>query len=113
MTIRIGINGFGRIGRLAVRGIASHDGIELAHINDLKADAATAASRPLASATSIATPRVRSRAGEGPCPAKTSACRPSASWSAGTRSSPTPPASSHQAPSRAGAGAAGTASSAA
>ncbi|NDH22952.1 MAG: type I glyceraldehyde-3-phosphate dehydrogenase, partial [Actinobacteria bacterium] len=27
----------------AVRGIASHDGIELAHINDLKADAATAA----------------------------------------------------------------------
>ena len=43
MTIRIGINGFGRIGRLAVRGIASHDGIELAHINDLKADAATAA----------------------------------------------------------------------
>ena len=43
MTIRIGINGFGRIGRLAVRGIASHDGIELAHINDLKADAVTAA----------------------------------------------------------------------
>ena len=43
MTIRIGINGFGRIGRLAVQGIASHDGIELAHINDLKADAATAA----------------------------------------------------------------------
>ena len=43
MTIRIGINGFGRIGRLAVRGIAGHDGIELAHINDLKADAATAA----------------------------------------------------------------------
>ena len=42
MTIRIGINGFGRIGRLAVRGIASHDGIELAHINDLKADAVTA-----------------------------------------------------------------------
>ena len=40
---RIGINGFGRIGRLVVRGLARHPGLEIAHINDPKADAATAA----------------------------------------------------------------------
>ena len=43
MTIRIGINGFGRIGRLSVRGLAGHPGVELVHVNELKADAATAA----------------------------------------------------------------------
>lgn len=43
MTIRIGINGFGRMGRLSVRGLAGHDGVELVHVNELKGDAATAA----------------------------------------------------------------------
>ena len=40
---RIGINGFGRIGRLVVRGLAGHPDLELVHVNDPKADAATAA----------------------------------------------------------------------
>lgn len=40
---RIGINGFGRIGRLVVRGLATHPELELVHVNDPKADAATAA----------------------------------------------------------------------
>ncbi len=40
---RIGINGFGRIGRLAVRGLATHPELELVHVNDPGADAATAA----------------------------------------------------------------------
>lgn len=47
MTIRVGINGFGRIGRLAVRGLAHRrslgDDIELVHVNDPNADAATMA----------------------------------------------------------------------
>ena len=43
MTIRIGINGFGRMGRLAVRGLARHRGVELAHINELHGGAVTAA----------------------------------------------------------------------
>ena len=43
MVVRIGINGFGRIGRLVVRGLSRHDGLELVHVNDLASDAATAA----------------------------------------------------------------------
>ena len=43
MTIRIGINGFGRMGRLSVRGLAGHDGLELVHVNELHGDVATAA----------------------------------------------------------------------
>lgn len=47
MTTRVGINGFGRIGRLAVRGLrhrrALGDDIELVHVNDPNADAATMA----------------------------------------------------------------------
>ncbi|MDG1264734.1 MAG: ArsJ-associated glyceraldehyde-3-phosphate dehydrogenase [Ilumatobacter sp.] len=47
MTIRVGINGFGRIGRLVVRGLAHRralgDDIELVHVNDPHADAPTAA----------------------------------------------------------------------
>lgn len=35
MTVRIGINGFGRIGRLVARIIASRPGVELVGINDL------------------------------------------------------------------------------
>lgn len=40
---RIGINGFGRIGRLVVRGLARHPELELVHVNEPHADAATAA----------------------------------------------------------------------
>ena len=43
MTARVGINGFGRIGRLAVRALRSRDDLELVHVNDVAADAATAA----------------------------------------------------------------------
>ena len=47
MTVRVGINGFGRIGRLAVRGLAHRrslgDDIELVHVNEPNADATTAA----------------------------------------------------------------------
>ena len=41
--MKIGINGFGRIGRLVVRGLRGRDGIEIAHVNDPGCDAATAA----------------------------------------------------------------------
>lgn len=40
---RVGINGFGRIGRLAARALRNHRTLELAHVNDLNADLATAA----------------------------------------------------------------------
>ncbi|MEM7142509.1 MAG: ArsJ-associated glyceraldehyde-3-phosphate dehydrogenase [Actinomycetota bacterium] len=43
MTTRIGINGFGRIGRLVVRGLRRYPDLELAHVNELNADAATSA----------------------------------------------------------------------
>jgi len=43
MTIRIGINGFGRIGRLVVRGLQGRPDLELVHVNDPNCDAATAA----------------------------------------------------------------------
>ncbi len=47
MTIRVGINGFGRIGRLVVRGLAHRrslgDDLELVHVNDPHVDARTAA----------------------------------------------------------------------
>ncbi len=43
MTIRIGINGFGRIGRLVVRGLQGRDGLQLVHVNDPGCDVATAA----------------------------------------------------------------------
>ena len=40
---RIGINGFGRIGRLAVRALGGYPELELVHVNELQADAATSA----------------------------------------------------------------------
>ena len=40
---RIGINGFGRMGRLALRAAWSRRELEFAHVNELKGDAATAA----------------------------------------------------------------------
>lgn len=47
MTTRVGINGFGRIGRLVVRGLAHRrelgDDIEVVHVNDPNADAETMA----------------------------------------------------------------------
>ena len=43
MPIRVGINGFGRMGRLVVRALAHHEQIEIAHINELNCDAKTAA----------------------------------------------------------------------
>lgn len=43
MVTRIGINGFGRIGRLAARALRLHPQVELVHINELEGDAATAA----------------------------------------------------------------------
>ena len=43
MIARIGINGFGRIGRLAVRGMRHHPELELVHVNELHGGAATAA----------------------------------------------------------------------
>ena len=43
MTIRLGINGFGRIGRLAVRALRDRTDLHLVHINETKGGAATAA----------------------------------------------------------------------
>ena len=40
---RIGINGFGRIGRLAVRGLFGRSDLQLVHVNEPHGDAATAA----------------------------------------------------------------------
>lgn len=43
MTTRIAINGFGRIGRLAVRALAHHPDLELVHINEVAGGPHTAA----------------------------------------------------------------------
>jgi glyceraldehyde 3-phosphate dehydrogenase len=43
MSTRVGINGFGRIGRLALRAAWGWPEITFTHINELKADAATSA----------------------------------------------------------------------
>lgn len=43
MTVRVGINGFGRMGRLVVRALRQHHELELAHVNEVKGGAATAA----------------------------------------------------------------------
>jgi glyceraldehyde 3-phosphate dehydrogenase len=41
MSIKVGINGFGRIGRLVMRAAKDMDDIDIIHINDPAADAAT------------------------------------------------------------------------
>ena len=41
MTIRVGINGFGRMGRLTLRAAWGQPGLEFVHINDPAGDAAT------------------------------------------------------------------------
>lgn len=43
MTLRVGINGFGRIGRLAFRAAEGGPGIEIVHVNEIAGGAATAA----------------------------------------------------------------------
>ncbi|TRX57316.1 ArsJ-associated glyceraldehyde-3-phosphate dehydrogenase [Thalassomonas sp. M1454] len=43
MTIKIGINGFGRMGRLSMRAAFDWDDVEIVHINDPAGDAATLA----------------------------------------------------------------------
>ena len=43
MATRIGINGFGRMGRLVVRALAHHHDLELVHVNEVAGDAETAA----------------------------------------------------------------------
>ena len=43
MAVRIGINGFGRMGRLAVRAAFGHPQIDVVHINEVKGSAETAA----------------------------------------------------------------------
>lgn len=42
-AVRVGINGFGRIGRLAVRALQGRTDLRLVHVNEPKADAATSA----------------------------------------------------------------------
>jgi glyceraldehyde 3-phosphate dehydrogenase len=43
MTLRIGINSFGRMGRLVLRAGWNHPDLTWVHINELKGDVATAA----------------------------------------------------------------------
>ena len=43
MTLRLGINGFGRIGRLVVRALRERDDIELVHVNEIAGGVDTAA----------------------------------------------------------------------
>jgi len=43
MTTRIGINGFGRMGRLVVRALRHHPELQLVHVNEVKGGVATAA----------------------------------------------------------------------
>jgi glyceraldehyde 3-phosphate dehydrogenase len=43
MTTRIGINGFGRMGRLVVRALQHQPTLQLVHVNELKGDVTTAA----------------------------------------------------------------------
>ncbi len=43
MARRIGINGFGRMGRLVVRALAHHSDLELVHVNEINGDVDTAA----------------------------------------------------------------------
>ncbi len=43
MTVRVGINGFGRIGRLVVRALRDRPDLQLVHINEVAGDAVTGA----------------------------------------------------------------------
>lgn len=43
MTVRLGINGFGRMGRLAVRALREHAALRLVHVNEVKGGVEAAA----------------------------------------------------------------------
>mgnify|MGYP006282816599 FL=1 len=43
MTVRVGINGFGRMGRLVVRALQQQEGVRLVHVNEHKGGVETAA----------------------------------------------------------------------
>lgn len=43
MSVKVGINGFGRMGRLVVRALREQPGLELVHINEIKGGVETAA----------------------------------------------------------------------
>jgi glyceraldehyde 3-phosphate dehydrogenase len=43
MSVRVGINGFGRMGRLVVRALREHPGLELVHVNEIKGGVEAAA----------------------------------------------------------------------
>lgn len=43
MTLRVGINGFGRMGRLAARAFREHHDLELVHVNEVKGGVVAAA----------------------------------------------------------------------
>lgn len=43
MSVKVGINGFGRMGRLVVRALQQHPGLQLVHINEVKGGITTAA----------------------------------------------------------------------
>jgi glyceraldehyde 3-phosphate dehydrogenase len=43
MTVRVGINGFGRMGRLAVRALRHQPGLQLVHVNEVRGGPTTAA----------------------------------------------------------------------
>lgn len=43
MTVRVGINGFGRMGRLVVRALGNHRDLELVHVNEVACGVGTAA----------------------------------------------------------------------
>lgn len=43
MTVRVGINGFGRMGRLVVRALQQHSDLQLVHVNEVKGGLETAA----------------------------------------------------------------------
>ncbi|MFZ9483951.1 MAG: ArsJ-associated glyceraldehyde-3-phosphate dehydrogenase [Ilumatobacteraceae bacterium] len=43
MTVRVGINGFGRMGRLVVRALQQHPGLVLTHVNEVKGGVEAAA----------------------------------------------------------------------
>ncbi len=43
MSVRVGINGFGRMGRLVVRALRLHPELELVHVNEVKGGVETAA----------------------------------------------------------------------
>ena len=73
--VRIGINGFGRIGRLALRALWDHAEVEVVQINEIAGDAATAAAVFGLQANQVSNPV---QAGVGFAVAKVTAVQPAA-----------------------------------